>query len=52
MTSTTERRDGGTGSVNPVFHRYYLGCLSHASYMIGDPGTGKAAVIDPRRDVD
>lgn len=36
----------------PVFHRYYLGCLSHASYLIGDKRTGRAAVIDPRRDVD
>jgi hydroxyacylglutathione hydrolase len=33
------------------FKPYYLGCLAHASYLIG--GTdGNAAVIDPRRDVD
>jgi glyoxylase-like metal-dependent hydrolase (beta-lactamase superfamily II)/rhodanese-related sulfurtransferase len=30
--------------------RFYLGCLAHASYMIGSGGI--AAVIDPRRDVD
>ena len=30
--------------------RFYLGCLAHASYMIGSRGV--AAVIDPQRDVD
>ena len=33
------------------FKPYYLGCLSHASYLIGGDN-GEAAVIDPRRDVD
>jgi len=32
--------------------RYYLECLSHASYMVADEKTKVAAVIDPRRDVD
>jgi hydroxyacylglutathione hydrolase len=33
------------------FKTYYLGCLAHASYLVGgDDGT--AAVIDPRRDVE
>jgi len=35
-----------------VFKQYYLGCLSQASYLIGDERTGTAAVVDPRRDVD
>ena len=26
--------------------------VAHLSYLIGDKATGKAAVIDPRRDVD
>ena len=30
--------------------RFYLGCLAHASYMVGSEGV--AAVIDPQRDVD
>ena len=34
-----------------IFEQYYLECLSQASYLIGDPTTGKAAVVDPRRDV-
>lgn len=34
------------------FRQYYLGCLSHASYLIGDEATGRAVVVDPQRDVD
>ena len=30
--------------------RFYLGCLAHASYMVGSEGV--AAIIDPQRDVD
>ncbi|MFM8310516.1 MAG: MBL fold metallo-hydrolase, partial [Ilumatobacteraceae bacterium] len=33
------------------FRQYYLACLSHASYMIGDTGTGRAVVVDPQRDI-
>ena len=33
------------------FRQYYLSCLSHASYMIGDLTTGQAVVVDPQRDV-
>ncbi len=32
------------------FRQFYLGCLAHASYLIGDGG--EAAVVDPQRDVD
>jgi glyoxylase-like metal-dependent hydrolase (beta-lactamase superfamily II)/rhodanese-related sulfurtransferase len=32
--------------------QYYLGCLSHASYLIADDKTKFAAVVDPQRDVD
>lgn len=32
--------------------RYYLECLSHASYMVADETTHEAVVIDPQRDVD
>lgn len=34
------------------FAQYYLECLSQASYLIGDEGTGQAVVVDPRRDVE
>lgn len=33
------------------FIQYYLECLSQASYLIGDETTGRAIVVDPRRDV-
>ena len=33
-----------------IFHQFYLGCLAHASYLIGDGG--EAAIVDPQRDVD
>jgi hydroxyacylglutathione hydrolase len=33
------------------FEQYYLECLSHASYLIGDETSGLAAVVDPRRDI-
>jgi glyoxylase-like metal-dependent hydrolase (beta-lactamase superfamily II) len=33
------------------FQQYYLGCLSHASYLIGDTESGRAVVVDPQRDV-
>lgn len=32
--------------------QYYLGCLSHASYMIGDEESRTAVIVDPQRDVD
>lgn len=35
-----------------IFTQHYLACLSHASYLIGDETTGRAVVVDPRRDVD
>jgi hydroxyacylglutathione hydrolase len=34
-----------------IFSQYYLDCLSQASYLIADEGTGRAVVVDPRRDV-
>ena len=34
------------------FRQYYLGCLSHASYLVGDTSTGRAVVVDPQRDID
>ncbi|MGV4923230.1 MBL fold metallo-hydrolase [Streptomyces sp. BHT-5-2] len=34
------------------FAQYYLDCLSQASYLIGDQNTGRAVLVDPRRDID
>src|SRR5919109_187193 len=35
-----------------VLQQFYLNCLAHASYLVGDERTGTAAVVDPQRDVD
>ena len=35
-----------------IFKQFYLPCLAHASYLIGDEATGTAAVVDPQRDTD
>ncbi len=34
-----------------ILKQYYLACLAHASYLIGDEGSRTAVVIDPQRDV-
>ena len=34
-----------------ILKQFYLGCLAHASYLIGDELTGEAAVVDPQRDI-
>ena len=34
-----------------IFEQYFLSCLSQASYLVGDESTGRAVVVDPRRDV-
>ena len=33
-----------------IFKQFYLPCLAHASYLIGDQVTGAAVVVDPQRD--
>jgi hydroxyacylglutathione hydrolase len=35
-----------------IFTQHYLSCLSQASYLIGDESSGRAVVVDPRRDID
>ena len=35
-----------------IFKQFYLPCLAHASYLIGDEATGTAAVVDPQRDTE
>lgn len=34
-----------------LLKQYYLGCLSHGSYLVADETSKKAVVIDPRRDI-
>jgi hydroxyacylglutathione hydrolase len=35
-----------------ILKQFYLNCLAHASYVVGDQRTHVAAVVDPQRDVD
>ena len=35
-----------------ILKQYYLGCLSHASYLIGDEESKTAVIVDPQRDID
>jgi hydroxyacylglutathione hydrolase len=35
-----------------ILKQFYLPCLAHASYIIGDEETGVAVVVDPQRDTD
>src|SRR5262245_2057917 len=35
-----------------ILHQFYLNCLAHASYLVGDEQTRTAVVVDPQRDVD
>lgn len=34
-----------------ILEQYYLSCLSQASYLVADPESKRAVVVDPRRDV-
>lgn len=35
-----------------ILKQFYLQCLAHASYIIGDEHTKTAVVVDPQRDID
>lgn len=35
-----------------ILEQHYLSCLAQASYFIADESSGKAVVVDPRRDID
>ena len=53
--ATTEVRDSepaeATQGSGVLFEQHYLDCLSQASYVVADRATGRAVVVDPRRDV-
>ena len=34
-----------------ILKQYYLGCLAHASYLLGDEASCTAIVVDPQRDI-
>jgi rhodanese-related sulfurtransferase/glyoxylase-like metal-dependent hydrolase (beta-lactamase superfamily II) len=35
-----------------ILKQYYLGCLAHASYLLGDEASATAIVVDPQRDIE
>jgi rhodanese-related sulfurtransferase/glyoxylase-like metal-dependent hydrolase (beta-lactamase superfamily II) len=35
-----------------ILKQYYLNCLAHASYLIGDSSSKTAVIVDPQRDTD
>jgi hydroxyacylglutathione hydrolase len=34
-----------------ILKQYYLGCLAHASYLLGDRASSTAIIVDPQRDI-
>ncbi len=34
-----------------ILKQYYLGCLAHASYLVGDEPSSTAIIVDPQRDI-
>lgn len=34
-----------------ILKQYYLGCLAHASYLLGDEASFTAVIVDPQRDI-
>ncbi|MGC4051824.1 MAG: MBL fold metallo-hydrolase [Paludibaculum sp.] len=34
-----------------ILKQYYLGCLAHASYLLGDEESATAVIVDPQRDI-
>src|SRR6185312_519800 len=34
-----------------ILKEYYLGCLAHASYLLGDEDSATAIIVDPQRDI-
>src|SRR5579862_9650083 len=34
-----------------ILKQYYLGCLAHASYLLGDEASSAGIVVDPQRDI-
>jgi hypothetical protein len=34
-----------------ILKQYYLGCLAHASYLLGDEASSTAIIVDPQREI-
>ncbi|MFG2087237.1 TSUP family transporter [Spirillospora sp. NPDC048824] len=51
LRTLESRKETEAMETRMYFAQHYLECLSQASYLIGDRQTGRAVVVDPRRDV-
>ena len=49
--SAKSKSPKNTSETTLYLKQHYLGCLSHASYLVGDTASGIAAVVDPQRDI-
>jgi len=43
-------RCGDRKEILMILKQYYLGCLAHASYLLGDEASSTAIIVDPQRD--
>jgi hypothetical protein len=34
-----------------ILKQYYVGCLAHASYLLGDEASSTAIIVDPQCDI-
>jgi hydroxyacylglutathione hydrolase len=50
--ATEQKSKPGKAAASMVFETVFTPGVAHLSYLIGDKATGRAAVIDPRRDVE
>src|SRR5690606_16787739 len=51
MSTSPEHHPDPATEESMILEQYYIECLSHASYLIGDASTGRPVVVDPRRDI-
>src|SRR5580704_17210829 len=47
----TDNGDSEEFKLPMILKQYYLGCLAHASYLIGDEASATAVIVDPQRDI-
>jgi hydroxyacylglutathione hydrolase len=44
-------KDAALRRRNIILEQFYLNCLAHASYLVGDEEAHTAVIIDPQRDI-
>jgi hydroxyacylglutathione hydrolase len=49
--SCSPRRRPQSALRSMILKQYYLGCLAHASYLLGDEASSTAIIVDPQRDI-